>query len=126
MRYLKGLSDYDRAARINESVVGKYTTLSQDELDLVKDSQPEDLGSEDDPTRAAIIKALKSALKYFNEDEDDSTNTSANIVSKLSDVDMRDKLHGLAQTYVASLDKIRGIETGEIEPIQAQIEQALQ
>jgi len=55
MKKIKTLDDFS----INESVIGKYTTMSADEIDSVLSSRPEDLGASDNSKRAAIIKAIE-------------------------------------------------------------------
>lgn len=107
---------------INESVIGKYTTMSLDEITLVKNSTIEDFGSDDTPVRAAIIKALESAVRYFEAIEGENLDLKAKIVSTSADDENKKKLYDLAMTFIVSLNKIHAVEINEIEPVSTQIE----
>jgi hypothetical protein len=117
MKKIKTLDDFS----INESVIGKYTTMSADEIDSVLSSRPEDLGASDNSKRAAIIKAIENAMSYFDPKQSLDLDVKALIVSAASDDEGRSRLHNLAKTFASSLNKIRAIEISEIEPVTSQV-----
>lgn len=122
MRRIKSLDEYG----LNESVVGKYTTLSQDEIDAVLSSGPDDLGDSDTTKRAAIVKALENAMTYFDPKSELGLDIKSSIISAAADEDVRKRLHNLAKTFASSLKKIRSVEVSEIEPVSAQLAQIIQ
>jgi CRISPR/Cas system endoribonuclease Cas6 (RAMP superfamily) len=117
-RKLKTLDEFS----INESVIGKFTTMSPDEMSLVSKSKGKDLGPDDTPTRSAIIKALETNYEYFEGDSPKDVDFRASILEAALDEPTRDRLVNIAKTFVESLAKIAEVEANEIEPLMSQIE----
>lgn len=106
---------------INESVVGKFTTVTLDEIRLVKQSSMSDFGDEDTPKRKAILNTLEAAYNYFEQKQSAGTNVRASLVAATGDDDSKKRLLDLAKTFASSLEKIAKVESGEIEPVSDQI-----
>lgn len=107
---------------LSESVVGKFTTVSQEDIKLVKQATVADFGDEDTPKRKAILNALEAAYNYFEQKQGEDTDTRTKLVAVSGQGDeQKKKLLDLAKTFVNSLDKIARIESNEIEPVSDQI-----
>lgn len=117
-RKLKTLDEFS----LNESVIGKFTTMSPDEISLVTKASGADLGSKNTPTRSAIIKALETNYEYFEGDSPKDVDFRASVLEAALDEATRDRLVNIAKTFVESLGKIAKVETDEIEPLMVQIE----
>ena len=120
-RKLKTLDEFV----INESVIGKFTTMTADEMRLVAQCSNTDLGDRDTRVRSAIIKAIEVNYEYFEGDGPKDINLRTAIIEAAMDEQKRDRLVGIAKTFVGSLEKINRIEESEIEPLISQIESSL-
>lgn len=117
MKKLQSLDNF----KLNESVVGQYTTMSIDEIKSVLNSTVEDFGDEDTPKRDAIVKALATAVTYFEPSEGDNLDLKSKIIAASADDETKKQLFDIAQTFATSLKKIHTIEIGEIEPVSSQV-----
>jgi len=115
MKKIQSLDDF----KINESVVGQYTTMSMDEINSVLSSTLDDFGDDDTPRRAAIVKALETAVTYYEDTEGSNLDLKSKIITAATD-DAK-QLFDVAQTFATSLKKIHTIETAEIEPVSQQV-----
>lgn len=113
MKIIKSLDTF----RLNEAI-SDQVELNPEDIKLVEISKAEDFGSEDTPKRAAIVKALGSALMYF-----DAGKSNLDLTSKLitASDDAKQQLFDIAQTFVSSIKKMNNIETDEIDPLATQI-----
>ena len=117
MKRLHSLDDFNK---INESVVGQYTTMSIDEVQSVLNSNIEDFGDDDTPKRDAIVKALETVIGYFEPTEGENLDLRSKIITASGNEDTKKQLFDVAQTFATSLKKIHTIEVGEIEPLTSQ------